>query len=98
MENLGKSDITYHINFYLIDKISKKNFNINTCYTSQRNFLANLGIYHRAEIISKNKSFKEKANIFYRLKKLTDKNEMGEIFKVMLIKNSENKSDIGFQN
>ncbi|WP_075522502.1 SAM-dependent methyltransferase [Candidatus Pelagibacter communis] len=98
LENLGKSDITYHINFYLIDKISKKNFNINTCYTSQRNFLANLGIYHRAEIISKNKSFKEKANIFYRLKKLTDKNEMGEIFKVMLIKNSENKSDIGFQN
>jgi cyclopropane-fatty-acyl-phospholipid synthase len=65
-------------------------------YTSQKKFLTNLGIHERAEIISRNKLFSEKADIFYRLKRLIDENEMGKIFKVMLIKNLDNKFQIGF--
>ena len=96
LENVGKSDITYNINFYLIDKIVK-NFNkLSVNYTSQRKFLTKLGIHQRAEIISKNKTFSEKADIFYRLKRLIDENQMGKLFKVMLVKNSNNKSKIGF--
>ena len=57
-----------------------------------------MGIFHRAEILGKNKTFTEKADIFYRVKRLTDKNHMGNLFKVMLIKNSNIKSQIGFQN
>jgi NADH dehydrogenase [ubiquinone] 1 alpha subcomplex assembly factor 7 len=96
LENVGKSDITYNINFYFIDKIVN-NFNkLNINYTSQKNFLNNLGIRQRAEIISKNKTFSEKVDIFYRLKRLINENEMGKLFKVMLIKNSKNKSKIGF--
>ena len=96
LENIGKSDITYNINFNLIDKIAQ-NFNkLDVNCTSQRNFLINLGIHQRAEIISKNKTFKEKADIFYRLRRLIDENEMGRLFKVMLIKNSDNRSQIGF--
>ena len=96
LENIGRSDITYNVNFYLIDKIVK-NFNkLDVNYTSQRNFLTNLGIFQRAEIISKNKTFSEKADIFFRLKRLTGENEMGRLFKVMLIKNSSNKCQIGF--
>ena len=96
LENVGKSDITYNINFNLINKITK-NFNkLDVNYTSQKKFLSSLGIYQRAEIICKNKTFSEKADIFYRLKRLTDENEMGKLFKVMLIKNSNNKSKIGF--
>ena len=96
LENVGKSDITYNINFTLINKIAKTFNNIDTNFTTQRKFLINLGIFQRAEIICKNKKFTEKADIFYRLKRLTDENEMGKLFKVMLIKNSNNKFQIGF--
>ena len=96
LENIGKSDITYNINFYFINEIVKKFKNLNVNYTSQKKFLTNLGIFHRAEIIGNNKTFSEKADIFYRLKRLTDENEMGKLFKVMLIKNTNINSKIGF--
>ena len=58
--------------------------------------MTNLGILQRAEIIGKNKTFSEKSDIFYRLKRLIDKKEMGDLFKVMLIKKLNNNSQIGF--
>ena len=96
LKNIGKSDITYNVNFHLIDKMAKNYKKLNVNYTSQEKFLTNLGIHQRAEIISKNKTFAEKADIFYRLKRLTDENQMGKLFKVMLIKNSDNRSQVGF--
>jgi NADH dehydrogenase [ubiquinone] 1 alpha subcomplex assembly factor 7 len=98
LENIGKSDITYNINYYLFDKIVKNNKNLNNKYTTQKKFLTNLGIFQRAEILSKNKKFSEKADIFYRIKRLTDDEQMGDLFKVMLIKNSSIKSQLGFEN
>ena len=96
LENIGNSDITYNINFNFLNKIAK-NFNkLNTHFTTQKKFLTNLGIYQRAEIMSKNKTFYEKSDIFYRLKRLVDEREMGSLFKVMLIKNSSNNFKIGF--
>ncbi len=96
LANLGKSDITYNINFNLIKKIAQNFGKLDINYTSQKNFLLNLGINQRAEIISKNKSFLQKADIFFRLKRLIDKRQMGQLFKVMLIKNSDNNFNIGF--
>jgi cyclopropane-fatty-acyl-phospholipid synthase len=64
--------------------------------TSQRNFLIKLGILERAEIISKNLPFSKKADIYFRLKRLIDKNEMGELFKVMLITNKKTNFNLGF--
>src|SRR5210317_1418490 len=98
LENIGKSDITYNINYHLFDKIVKSNKNLNNKYTTQKKFLTNLGIFQRAEILSKNKKFSEKADIFYRIKRLTDDEQMGDLFKVMLIKNSSIKSQLGFEN
>jgi len=96
LENIGKSDITYNLNYHFVEKIIN-NFNeLNTNFTSQKKFLSNLGIHQRAEIISKNKTFSEKSDIFYRLKRLLDKKEMGDLFKVMLIKRSDNNFEIGF--
>ncbi len=96
LENIGKSDITYNLNFYFIEKIAKNFKGLNTNFTSQKNFLTNLGINQRAEIIGRNKTFLEKSDIFYRLKRLIDKKEMGNLFKVMLIKNSTNNFQSGF--
>ncbi len=97
LDNVCKSDITYNINFHLIQKFIDNSDRLNINYTTQRKFLTNLGIFQRAEILSKDKRFSEKADIFYRLKRLTNDSEMGKLFKVMLIKNSENKFQIGFK-
>ncbi len=96
LENIGQSDITYNINFYFIKKITKNFQKLDINFTSQKNFLNNLGIKKRAEMISKNKTFTEKIDIFYRLKRLINEKEMGNLFKVMLIKNSSSNSKIGF--
>ena len=55
-----------------------------------------MGIEKRAEILSKNQIFSRKADIYYRLKKLIDKNQMGNVFKVMFIKRQENNYKLGF--
>ena len=39
----------------------------------------------RAEIVAKNMVFSKKADLYFRIKKLINKNEMGNIFKVISI-------------
>ncbi len=96
LKNIGKSDITHHINYNLFNTVVKNFKGLTSNYTTQKKFLSNLGIFHRAEILSKNKTFSQKADIFYRVKRLIDENQMGNLFKVMLIKNIKNKSKVGF--
>jgi len=91
-----KSDITYNLNFRLIDKIIKKFGIFNTLRTSQKKFLTRLGILRRAEILSKNMPFSQKADIYFRIKRLIDKNQMGDLFKAMFITNKKNKFRVGF--
>jgi cyclopropane-fatty-acyl-phospholipid synthase len=55
-----------------------------------------MGIKQRAEIISKNQNFLKKADIYYRLKRLIGEKQMGNLFKVMLVKNTNNKFKFGF--
>ena len=96
LNNFGKSDITYNINFFLLKKIAEK-FNLKVAgLTSQGSFLTKLGISQRAEILAKNLKFSKKADIYFRLKRLIDKNFMGELFKVMLLTNKNIKFKVGF--
>ena len=55
-----------------------------------------MGIIQRAEMISKNIPFSKKSDLFYRIKRLIDEKQMGEIFKVMLIKKKKNNFRTGF--
>ncbi len=96
LENIGNSDITYNINFNLFRKIAQKFKQIEVNFSTQKKFLTEIGIKQRAEILSKNKTFKEKADIYYRVKRLIDEKEMGNLFKVMLIKKLDNNFQIGF--
>jgi cyclopropane-fatty-acyl-phospholipid synthase len=89
-------DITYNISFDFFKKFTEKLGGVKSNITTQRNFLIKMGINHRAEIISKNLSFSKKADIFYRLKRLIDEKQMGNLFKVMFITNKENKFKKGF--
>ena len=96
LKNIGNSDITHNINFYLFKKIISKIGGLKEKTTTQKKFLVKMGIKERAEIISRNKSFMIKSDIFYRLNRLIDEKQMGNLFKVMFIKNKGNKFKLGF--
>ena len=98
LNNFGQSDITYNLNFKILKKIVKK-FNLKVSgITNQKNFLTNLGILKRAEIISKNLPFSKKADIYFRIRRLIDQNSMGELFKVMLATKKNINFKTGFIN
>ena len=96
LSNIGNIDITHNISFRILKSFLDKIGGLNINLTTQKDFLINMGIKKRAEIISKKASFLKKADIYYRLKRLIDDNEMGNLFKVMLIRNKKNKFKIGF--
>ena len=92
----GHSDITSHINFKLFCEILKKNnLNVKKIVT-QNEFLKKIGILERANILSEKMTFKAKANMFYRLKKLLDYREMGSLFKVLFAQKKGGKFSLGF--
>ena len=96
LNDISNSDITHLLNYKLIETIVKKMQLKVSGLSTQRNFLIKLGILERAEIISKNLPFLMKANIYYRLKRLIDSKQMGEIFKVMFISNRKINFKLGF--
>ena len=90
------SDITSHLNFELFHKILVKNNLSVEKITTQNEFLRKIGILERANILSKKMTFKEKANMFYRLKRLIDYREMGSLFKVLFAQKKSRKFSLGF--
>ena len=92
LDDPGNADITSHINFSLFSNVLKnENLKVEKV-VNQSEFLQKLGIIERADILAKKMTFKEKANMFYRLKKLLDYKEMGSHFKVMLAKKKRTNS------
>ena len=96
LENLGDSDITHNINFNLFEKIVKNEGGLKSELTNQKKFLTKMGIEERAEIISKKEKFLKKVDIYSRLQRLINEKQMGNLFKVMLIKNKKNTFKLGF--
>ena len=96
LKGFRNSDITYNLSFNLINKIIEKLGPCSSLSTNQKKFLTKLGILDRAEILSKNMPFSKKADIYFRIKRLIDENQMGHLFKVMFITNQKNKFRLGF--
>ena len=96
LKGFRNSDITYNLSFNLIDKIIKKLGTCSSLLTTQKKFLTKLGILNRAEMLSKNMVFSEKADIYFRVKRLIDEDQMGDLFKVMFVTNHKNKFKLGF--
>jgi cyclopropane-fatty-acyl-phospholipid synthase len=97
LEDIGDSDITYNINFNLFNKFIEQFSDLNSIVSNQKKFLTSMGILQRAEMVSENIPFSKKTDLFYRIRRLIDEKQMGELFKVMLIKKSKNKFNTGFQ-
>ena len=97
LDNLGKADITSLVNFKLLNEFFVKNNLKTKKIVSQKFFLEKMGIVERANILSKKMSFKEQANLYSRIKRLTDIKLMGELFKVIFTYNFKKDDFIGFK-
>jgi len=92
----GHSDITSLINFKLFRKLLCKNkLNVEKI-TKQTEFLKKMGILERANILATKMTFKEKADMFYRLKRLLNPKEMGDLFKVIFAQKKGSNFSLGF--
>ena len=96
LNNLGKADITSLVNFKLLNEFFiQNNLKVKKIVT-QKSFLEKMGILERASILSKNMNFREKANLYSRVKRLTDTRLMGELFKVIFTHNFKEDNFLGF--
>ena len=84
-ENLGNQDITAYVNFdELINIAYKYNLKIDL-FCNQKDFLIDCGLEKRKEELQKNKNGKTFKKIELDYERLTNKSQMGEIFKVLVI-------------
>ena len=84
LNNLGNADITSHVNFALLKEFFLKN-NLNTKkIVTQKQFLENMGIHERAEILSRKMKFREQTDLYLRLKRLLSSRHMGSLFKAIV--------------
>ena len=85
LDNPGKQDITSDVDFKKLIEIAK-NFDLKIdSYTTQKGFLIENGINIRKEKILKNCSKKQVRNFNNGYEKLIDDNEMGLIYKFLVI-------------
>ena len=97
LNNLGKADITAHVNFSLLSEFFiKNNLKIKNIIT-QKNFLESMGILERAKIIAKKMKFTEQTDLYLRIQRLLSPKYMGNLFKVILAYNSKDNNFAGFK-
>ena len=95
-KNVGDADITSLVNFNLLKNYFKeKKLKTNNIVT-QEFFLKKMGIINRAEILGKKMNFQEKSKIYYRLQRLLNPRQMGELFKVIFTFKLRKKFTTGF--
>ena len=97
LNNLGKADITSLVNFSLLNEyFIKNNLKVKKIVT-QKFFLEKMGIIERANNLSQKMTFKEKSNLYLRLKRLLDIKLMGNLFKVIFTYKFKKDNFLGFE-
>ena len=84
-ENIGKQDITAHVDFNELINIAINNKLKLDIYSSQKDFLIYCGIEKRKEKLKMNKKKKDRENLNLEADRLINKSKMGEIFKVLVV-------------
>jgi NADH dehydrogenase [ubiquinone] 1 alpha subcomplex assembly factor 7 len=88
--DIGRADITAHVDFFSLSQAASVNFAKSLPVITQREFLQNLGINVRAEILKNNQSSRIQEEIEIGLQRLTDPMQMGNLFKVLEINSCKN--------
>ena len=96
LDDIGEADLTAHVDFFALSSsiITRENNVFGP--VSQGDFLNRFGIELRASMLAKNASDREKEEIFSGLVRLTDRNQMGELFKVMAFTKKTNRDKFIF--
>ena len=97
LNNLGKADITAHVNFSLLNEFFSKNGLNTKKIISQKKFLETMGIIERAKIIARNLKFSQQSDLYLRIKRLLSPRYMGELFKVVVAYKLKTNKIIGFK-
>ena len=96
LKNLGKADVTSHVNFNLLNEFFLKNgLKIKNIIT-QKQFLENMGILERANILAKKMKFRDQTDLYLRIKRLLSPKSMGNLFKVIMAYKSNKDNFFGF--
>ena len=96
LDNLGKADVTAHVNFGLLNEFFLKNGLKVNKIISQKKFLENMGIIERAKIVAKKMQFSEQSDLYLRIKRLLSPGSMGNLFKVILAYKFDKNNFSGF--
>ena len=95
--NLGRADITAHVNFALLNEFFlKNNLKIKNLIT-QKEFLENMGLIQRADILAKNMKFTHQSDLYLRIQRLLSPRFMGKMFKVILAYKFNKNNFAGFK-
>ena len=97
LNNLGKADVTAHVNFTLLNEFFSKNGLKIKKVISQKDFLEAMGILERAKIVAKNMKFTEQSDLYLRIQRLLSPRFMGDLFKVILAYNFNDNNFAGFK-
>ena len=97
LNNLGKADVTAHVNFSLLSEFFLKNNLKVKNLISQKDFLETMGIFDRAKIVAKKMKFSEQSDLYLRMQRLLNPKYMGELFKVILAYKFNKNNFLGFK-
>ena len=96
LEQPGQADLTAHVDFSMIELVASQSYLSTYGPVSQCDFLGALGIQTRAQNLSNQVDDKQKKQIEQDLKRLIDRDHMGELFKVMAFANQAFPKPEGF--
>ena len=96
-KNIGRADITSLVNFKLYERYFNKNGLYVENVISQSKFLQKMGIVQRFNIASNDMDFKDKSDLYSRVKRLIHPQMMGESFKVIFAKNKTCNFSLAFK-
>lgn len=85
-KNLGKQDITAHVNFTRLKEVGKAQNIMTSSVVTQANFLGELAIGLRAQMLIR-KNPEQEMQIAQALNRLIGEDEMGTLFKVLCLHN-----------
>ena len=95
--NLGRADITAHVNFALLNEFFLKNNLKTKNLISQKEFLENMGLIERANILAKKMKFSQQTDLYLRIQRLISPKFMGKMFKVILAYKFNKNNFAGFK-
>ncbi len=84
LQDLGEADLTAHVDFGNLEEIAKQH-ELKTEFMTQKDFLEKFGINIRAARLMKMASAHDRNEIMSGVERLCHKEQMGELFKVMII-------------